>query len=279
MLSPREKYLFDVQGALVVPNVLSSDEVAALNNALDANQHLRSELEDETMDESALAGTPRLEYWNTMEWPKPWCEPFRDLVAHPRVRPYLDGLLGRGWHIDHVPEVFEFTPGAQGHAIHFGHHWIHPGVWYRTAGEQLRNGVVVVTFALTDQPAGNGGFCFIPGSHKSVFPRPDGLGTSEDTEILRNPEVRAGDAIIFTEGVAHGALPWRNQHNRRVAIFRYAAKTVQYGPGIHSVTFPDWVSELTDAQRAAFEPAHFYERPVIAADGLVTTVWDDYDRP
>ncbi len=73
--------------------------------------------------------------------------------------------------------------------------------------------------------------------------------------------------------------PVKNEHRRRVVIHRYAAKTVQYGPGVHQIVFPPWVDELTESQRAAVEPAHFYDRPVIGADGTVTRIHDDYDRP
>jgi hypothetical protein len=74
-------------------------------------------------------------------------------------------------------------------------------------------------------------------------------------------------------------LRWANEHERRVAIYRFAAKTIQYGPGIHSVSLPAWAEELTEAQRASIEPAHFYDRPVISDDGQVERRWDDYDRP
>src|SRR5437764_1242460 len=103
MLSARERYAFDVRGALVVPQALSTAEVQRLNDALDANSDRRSPLEDATLGSPTLAGSPRHQYWNTLEWPQPWCQPFRDLIAHERTRPYLDDLLGRGWHIDHVP--------------------------------------------------------------------------------------------------------------------------------------------------------------------------------
>ena len=76
----------------------------------------------------------------------------------------------------------------------------------------------------------------------------------------------------------HGALPWRNRHVRRIVIHRYAAKTIQYGPGFHEAVMPDWVTELPEDQRAALEPAHFYDRDAISENG-VTRSWDDYDRP
>jgi hypothetical protein len=40
-MSDREKYLFDLQGFLIVRGFLSADEVQALNKAIDANQDKR----------------------------------------------------------------------------------------------------------------------------------------------------------------------------------------------------------------------------------------------
>ena len=34
---------------------------------------------------------------------RPWCEPFRALLAHPKIVPYLTELLGPGFRLDHGP--------------------------------------------------------------------------------------------------------------------------------------------------------------------------------
>jgi hypothetical protein len=75
-----------------------------------------------------------------------------------------------------------------------------------------------VEFLLSDQPPGCGGFCAIAGSHKANFPRPQSIFLWEqDQSVVTNPGAHAGDVIIFTEAVAHGTLPWRNEFGRRVA--------------------------------------------------------------
>ncbi len=96
---------------------------------------------------------------------------------------------------------------------------------------------------------------------------------------MANPGGSAGDVIIFTEALGHGTLPWRNEFSRRVALYRFAAKTVQYGPGFHQVVIPGWADELTSAQRAAIEPACFYNKAIIEPDGSVSRPWAEYDQP
>lgn len=281
-LSPLQTYLFDVQGALVVPGVLSPDEVARLNAAIDEQEQRRTSFGDSTDGADALAGDrPREGYTDPLEWEQPWCEPFRDLMAHPRLVSYLDDLLGRGWHLDHRPEIFDFGPGAQGQRLHFGNHWEVAGIWYRATAGAIRNALVVAEFVLTPQPEGQGGFCFVPGSHKAAFPRPEEI-TALDPSVrhaVANPGAEPGDVILFTEAVCHGAMPWTNDWRRRLVIHRYAAKTVQYGPGFHAVRLPDWIDELTPAQRAAIQPAHFYDRPAAVADGRAEILPADYDEP
>lgn len=278
-LTERELYRFDLEGAIVIPGILSDVEVEAANAALDANADRAHVMEDETFGAKALAGERRTAYDGMLTWDKPHCDPFRSMIAHPKVMPYLDDLLGAGWHLDHAPNVFEFTKGTEGHALHLGLWWNHPGIWFDTTSGRIRSGLLVVEYVLTDQIEGEGGFAFIPGSHKSAFPRPKSIDHYEtDTDLVRNPSAPAGSVIIFTEKVAHGALPWVSGHDRRVAIFRYSPKTQQYGPGVHEVVFPSWVDDLTPEQRMAVEPAHFYGRPAVE-DGKLTTVMADYDVP
>lgn len=280
-LTDRETYLFDLQGWLVVPGLLDRQEVDALNRALDANADRRRDDDEDLVQEStALAGAPRRGYRGMLEWPRPWCEPFRRLIAHPRLVPYLDGTLGRGWHLDHPPEVFDYPTGTQGQVLHFGEPFVQDGVWYQARGGAMRSGLVTAEFLLTDQPAGNGGFCAIAGSHKGNFPRPRAIDLWEqDTSVVTNPGAGAGDVILFTEAVAHGTLPWRNAHDRRVVLYRFGAKTTQYAGGFHRIVMPDWADELTPAERAAIEPAHFYDRTLVGADGSTSRPWEEYDEP
>lgn len=140
--------------------------------------------------------------------------------------------------------------------------------------------MATVEYLPSDQPEGGGGFAAVPGSHKVNFPRPRELTLwHEDRDAVRNPGARAGDAVVFTEALGHGALPWRNGHDRRVALYRYAGKTVQYAGAFHEVVMPAWVDELAPAQRAALEPARFYDRPIVEQDLTVTRPRDEYDDP
>ena len=62
-MNDREKYLFDLQGFLVVRDFLSNTEVSVLNQAIDANPDKRFE-------------HPRADLDGMLTWPDPWCQPF-----------------------------------------------------------------------------------------------------------------------------------------------------------------------------------------------------------
>ena len=94
-----EKYFFDLNGYLVVEDVLTVDELAKLNESIDQNQEqiqIRSAEQTLSRGSTALVGKQgRGDLGGMLTWPKPWCEPFRALLDHERILPYLLDLLQR----------------------------------------------------------------------------------------------------------------------------------------------------------------------------------------
>lgn len=85
-MTPEEKFMFDLQGFLVVKNVLSGDEVAELNEISD-----RAKPDEyETYQEDGLKIARRVSQWS------PACQ---NLFDHPKLAPYLVGLDRLGVHV------------------------------------------------------------------------------------------------------------------------------------------------------------------------------------
>jgi ectoine hydroxylase-related dioxygenase (phytanoyl-CoA dioxygenase family) len=283
-MTPRELYLFDLQGFIVVRGALSDEEVARLTEAIEANRDRLEKREDSGDQSHALAGGSALQALRMAEWPKPWCDPFRALIAHPTSICYLDELLGRGWHLDHMGEYIQAPKGAAGLSFHQGEYFHIGGSMYLYKGGQIRCGLTVFQWVLADQGGELGGFACIPGSHKSNFPRPVGISFwEEDREVVACPEVRAGDLIIFTEQVTHGTLPWRGDHDRRAILHRYAPAYLQYAHGhpygLDTYRLPKWTDELDDRARLALEPAHIQQRRIVQRDGTVDERDHSYAYP
>ena len=268
-MNDTEKFLFDLQGYIVVPGFLSPDEVSALNDAFDANWDQRRD--DDNRDPSGnMAGSDRRGMFTGMlTWEQPHCRPFRDLLAHPKLLLYLDTLHGRGWKLDHEPFMLTGGKGIEGLRIHGTTNVLYNGSrFYAYTNGQMRVGLLVVQYALHDQNPGDGGLCVIAGSHKANFDCPREITTWEEhQEVVYQVPMKAGDMVIFSENTLHGSLPWQADHERRALLYRYTPKYLHYDGGTYEVTQPEWVAELTEAQQAVLEPPYIYHHRLIEPDG------------
>ncbi|MEE3039733.1 MAG: phytanoyl-CoA dioxygenase family protein, partial [Candidatus Latescibacterota bacterium] len=205
-----------------------------------------------------------------LTWDPPHCQPFRDLLAHRKLIPYLNTLFGRGWKMDHSPFMLTGGKGTEGLRIHgsTSRHF-DDSQYYVYRNGQMRCGMIVCQFQLADVNPGDGGMCVIPGSHKANFPCPEPILTwDEDREVVYQVPCKAGDLVIFNEATLHGTLPWTAENERRSLLYRYSPKVVHFAGGTYEVTQPEWVSELTEAQQAVLEPPYIYNRPLVEDDGV-----------
>eukprot|EP01047_Picozoa_sp_COSAG01_P075521 COSAG01_NODE_12964_length_1656_cov_1.605010_2_plen_122_part_00 len=53
-------------------------------------------------------------------WDEPYSTPFRKLLVHPKVKPYLEEICGKGYRMDHMPHVSIAHRGADGQNLHGG---------------------------------------------------------------------------------------------------------------------------------------------------------------
>ena len=271
-MTEREKFLFDLQGFLVARNFLNSDELTCINDAVDACSHLQHEDgNSNTAGSKFLAGThKRGMFTGMLNWPKPHCQPFRELIVHLKAIPYLNTMHGRGWRLDHSPFILTSDDDTEGLVIHGSTNRRFDGAQYYTyRNGQMRCGMVVLQYQLTDVEEGDGGLCVIPGSHKANYGCPEEIRKwEEDKEVVYNVPAKAGDMVIFNEATLHGTLPWKpKDRQRRSLLIRYSPKYLHFAGGYYDVTFPDWADELTEAQRSVLEPPYIYHRPLIEDDG------------
>ncbi len=266
-MNEREKFLFDLRGYLHVPDFLTQDEVDKMNKAVDA--HEGQATDDDKMYGGGMLGTKnRRGLGGCVTWEKPHCQPFRDLIAHSKLIPYLNTILGRGWRLESPPGVTTSPNGAGGHGLHGTTSRLFNGheCYVHTNG-QIRAGLTILQVQLHDINPGDGGIAVIPGSHKANYKCPEEiLLYEEDREVVYNVASKAGDLVIFMEATLHGALPWKAEYDRRSVLWSYAPKYMCYHNHLFETKLPDWTNELTDVQRSAMEPAYVYNRPLIADD-------------
>ncbi len=269
-MNDREKFLLDLQGFLVIQNFLTPREVQAINKAIDANQ-------DKSVDDPNVETGGRMDDRNKrgqfsgmLTWEQPFCQPFRDLLAHPKLVPYLDTLFGRGWKLDHAPLILTSKADAEGLRIHGATSYQFNGsAHYTYSNGTIRCGMTVFQYQLADINPGDGGLCVISGSHKSNFQCPDDIRVWEgNQEVVYNVPVKAGDLVIFPEATLHGTLPWKGKQERRSLLYRYSPKYLNFDGGYYQTSMPEWIGELTEAEQAVLEPPYMYNRPLVEKDGV-----------
>jgi len=263
-----QRYLFDLNGFLVIEDALTPDEVAACNEAINANQErvaIRSEEQSLSRGSTALQGEQgRGDLGGMLTWPQPWCQPYRNLLDHRSVMPSLLEVLGDGFRLDHLYGIV-MTRGTEGHVLHGGGANDEMPHFYRCHGGRIRCGLTVVSWALTDVSEGDGGFACIPGSHKANFLTPREIVRLEhDAGIVKQVPQRAGSALIFTETLVHGAFPWRAAHERRAVLYKYSPGALAYSSRYLPEGIADHLDELTPTQRALLTPPSRPNRPKIA---------------
>jgi ectoine hydroxylase-related dioxygenase (phytanoyl-CoA dioxygenase family) len=263
-----ERYLFDLNGYIVIEGLLTPDEMAVANAAIDAREDT---IRVGTREHSLSGGSPALEgthgrgdLGGMLAWPEPDCLPFRRALAHPRLVPYLNEILGKGFRVDHQMGLVSMDKGAEGHTFHGSSGpGFDPNQYYIFKNGRFHNGLTVVAVQLTDVNPGDGGLVVIPGSHKSNFPcPPDMRKYLAHQENVRQIVCKAGDAVIFTEATTHGTLPWTSGRPRRTLLTRYTAGNMAYVPAFET---PEWADErLSKVMEAPYHTR--LNRPVLEDD-------------
>lgn len=228
-MNEKEKYLFDLQGYLVVKNVLSQEQLDRLNRAIDAQQ---------------ASGEPAR---NLLMWEE---QEFRNLIDDPKLEPYMTEILGNEYRLDHEYPIFH-KRGAPRLGLHGGGTPYDPGQYYVFRNGKMYSGLTVVSYALTDMGPDDGGFSCIPGSHKSNFPVPGDYRHYEEMGPVIHVPQQAGDVLIFTEALTHGTLPWQADHERRSLLYKYCPAQISWSEHRR----PEELYErLTDRQKVVLQP-------------------------
>ncbi|MBE82522.1 MAG: hypothetical protein CME21_08145, partial [Gemmatimonadetes bacterium] len=95
-MTPEEKFVFDLDGYIVIKNVLTPEDVTRLNAIADREF-------GQPYDETNFKRTSRVSRWD---------QACVDLFDHPKVVPYLLELLGPKFRADHDYCIF-MKKGAQ----------------------------------------------------------------------------------------------------------------------------------------------------------------------
>jgi hypothetical protein len=239
-MTEEQQFLFDLNGFLIIDNVLTLAECEALKEQIYLMKFDSDKLPTEHRE---IPGGH-----------------FANLIDHPTLQPILEKLLGHNIRLDHGFTIWRKKGERHPVDLHHGGPTPEPMFHYQFRGQKIYAGLLRVVFELNDVTIEDGGTCFIPGSHKSNYHVPKSmisLNNGEISPVIYRSSCKAGSVIIFSENVAHGGPQWNNPNIPRVAVF-YSYNHL--GMQFHKPKFnPKIIQTLSPNQQAYFREAWMYD--------------------
>jgi hypothetical protein len=267
-VTPREEYLFDLNGFVILRNALTKTHVAEMNAVLTDITSLDPPLRPGDwygcVHAHNYGGAEGINLQQIYEAGGP----FESLIDYPgwfaKIKHFVGGEQTFDWH--HGPlfidENFANLRGpGEAIGLHSGGHIGVKRCQYRYHNGRFQCGQVNVLMALTDIGPGDGATMVIPASHKANFVHPDTeahhmrfgeVRSVDDVEGAIEVHMEAGDALLFVDAINHGSARRVNSGERRIVVYRY-------GPSWGTFRHPYRASEellrrLTPRQRSVVRP-------------------------
>ncbi|MCS5567860.1 MAG: phytanoyl-CoA dioxygenase family protein [Pseudomonadales bacterium] len=220
-LSPEQTSQFDAFGYLIIPDALTPSQIDRIKSTL----RRPAEQWDNATHKS----------FGPLHWDPIW----RDLLDLPTLSPILEALLGDPglmarrianidrqeplptYRLDHINIHTDRGQGFLGGMLHGGR-GVNGAFGYHDG--HFQNGLLAVSFELYDTHPNDGGFACIPGSHKSNVSLPPSWHDLSKgvVDVVKRISAVPGDAIIFTEALTHGTLPWTATSKRSTVFYKYS---------------------------------------------------------
>ena len=246
-MTEEQKYLFDLNGFLVVPGVLTDQECQTLREfVVTLNQEPES--------------LPDHEHYASID-PDPVTlhlvsGPSSQLLDLPVLVDILDELVvgdhgGSFRTADAYPFRFESTwctvkaAGECGVPPHGAAPCVDPLFAYLCQNQRIYSGMLRVVWELNPVGPEDEATTFAPGSHKANFPAPAHL-LEHGSPIMQSYTCPQGSLVIFPEAVTHAGGRWHNPDAPRIAILNsYCPITTQW----HRFDMPAELIEKLPAKR------------------------------
>ena len=242
-LTDEQKYLFDKDGWLLMPGVLSEAECADMRAFCEQLHHDPESIPES--ERSVLGG------------------PLQNLTDHPLVVGFLNEFLAYPGLSSQIcygfrqesASLFYRTVGDGAFGPHNGNGMLRfPGDshLYRCIPGKANSALTRVVWELNPVTEGNGTL-LVSGSHKAVFPAPPSI-QSPDSPIWNTYTCPPGSLMFFTEALTHSGRPWIDAENPRIAIFScynsVNSKWHNWDP------HPDLLASMPPLRQTLYRPVH-----------------------
>ena len=228
-----EKYLFDLNGYIVIKNALSKKEIKNCNEIIDNIKKIPHDNWSGNVHCKGYIGADGMLLQQIYEAGK--C--FEKLIDHPSWIHHMLEFIGGENTFDHqhgplfIDENFANIRGpGEAIGIHSGNPEGLQRNHFRYQDGKFHCSQVNVLIALTDIAEGDGGTVVIPSSHKSNVQHPEfkknkmkknKVTSAESMIASKEIFLKAGDGLIFADSLCHGSAKRINKGDRRIVVYRY----------------------------------------------------------
>jgi ectoine hydroxylase-related dioxygenase (phytanoyl-CoA dioxygenase family) len=252
-------YLFDLLGYRVLQGALTPDQLRRINEWVDAQPPRKPGDWFGNVEVHSYQGHDGTNYQNIIEGG----DVFEELIDHPTWINEVRRYICNGSHGLSINEAFLNVREQAGFiGVHSGGHLPSFIAQTRHRTGKWMVGQINILMALTDVGPGDGATVIIPGSHKSDLIHPILTGGTQQIhrddipagEALMTAEVylKAGDALMFTDGLCHGSATRTNPGERRILIYRYSPHNIL--PRYNYLPSDELLARLTPARRSMIQP-------------------------
>ena len=257
-----QDFLFDVFGYRIIRGALSAEELRAINAFADQHDTPDRKAGDWIGDvETHTYGKKDgLNFQNIIEGGPV----FEKLIDHPSWIEQVKRYILTEEHSMRIDECFLNLRNRGGFIpVHSGGASTRVTAAFRSHTGAWAVGQINILMALRDIGPGDGPTTVVPGSHKSGMDHPNkdwdaGVGAHEAV-AMQEVYLKAGDALMFTDGICHGSMPRTNPGQRRVLIYRYTPHLV--ASRFNYVPSEELMARLTPVQRQLVMPVAPRMRP------------------
>ncbi len=279
-----EKYLFDLNGYLLVKGLLSEDEARKYLAAADT---LEKHIEKHIDAEPQFLGHSSIRYrfdkeFNCYSYKNQMggglqyvvddflnaSSEFDSVVNHAATMRYVEELAPGPYRIGSSELRYRYksnvTHTHMGGMVDSRNHYEFVGRSMNDTAARVRRPrdfnllTVRALYALHDVPIEQGPLCVVPGSHKSNYFSPyNSREPTEEAGMIPIP-MEAGDAIFFTENIRHGGFPNLLDKPRKTIHLMISPSWVASQSPIHwdehVYVSPEAWARYSEEQRAVLPP-------------------------
>jgi hypothetical protein len=243
-LTPSQRLHFDVYGYVVLENVLTPDEVAAMKDAL---YRLKAEPD---LAARRVYVNKRDDHMFHVGHVLEYDPALLAYAVHPRLISLVEEIVGGTVRVEETeaainrrdPRIDAAAWGTR-HSLPTGLHTGTRHGWGTYLENHRFHCLFVKTIAfLTDVGPDDGGTAVIPGSHRLSWPQREIIDAAlaGDDSLIHQVEAKAGSVLLFPESLVHSTTAIRSEKERVILITGYTPPMMREWPGNEiSATFAE----------------------------------------